>query len=264
MLMNRHALFTPLRRAAPLALAAGLVLNAPHPAGAQSAPDPQSAPTARETRWIADHISLDLLPVAYVLPRGRFSLGGNMNMPPVGLPASRYTLYPDLQYGLTGRTQMAFGVSGAERLGRGGEAIFYNLGLQHVLLPETRTTPALSLGGYGFLAPQNRHGGVAYLVASKQLTRQASPRGVFAHLGLEVQTFANADSHTGVQPFVGTNYVWTRRLRFSAEYRPRLSWEREDLYSVKGVVLLYRGFGVNAGFRNNGYRAHPFIGIQID
>jgi hypothetical protein len=112
---------------------------------------------------VADHVSLDLLPAGYVLPRGRFSLGSTMNMPPVGLPASRYTLYPNLQYGLTGRTQAAFGVSGAERLGRGGEAIFYSLGLQHVFLPETRTTPALSLGGYGLLALQNRHGGAAYL-----------------------------------------------------------------------------------------------------
>jgi hypothetical protein len=270
--MNAHALFSRLRPAGPLtlALAAGLMLSAPHRATAQSppaVPGPPAAPSppgARETRWVADHVSLDLLPVAYVIPRGHFSLGGSMNMPPVGFPASRYSLYPDLQYGLTGRDQVAIGVSGADRLGTRGQAIFYTLGLQHVLLPETRTAPTLSVGGYGFLAPQNRHGGVAYLVASKQWTRQAYPRGVFAHLGLEVQTFANAEADTGVQPFVGANYVWSRRLRFSAEYRPRLSWERQDIYSLKGVVLLYRGFGVNGGFRDNGYRAEPFIGIEID
>jgi hypothetical protein len=33
---------------------------------------------------------------------------------------------------------------------------------------------------------------------------------------------------------------------------------------VKGAIILYRGFGVSAVFRDNGYRAHPFIGIQID
>jgi hypothetical protein len=268
--MNRHSHLARLRRAARLALIAGLALNVPRGAAAQGSPAAQSPPgaprppSARETRWVADHISLDLLPVAYVLPRGRFSLGGSMNMPPVGFPTSHYSLYPDLQYGVAGRTQAAVGVSGADRLGTGGEAIFYTLGLQHVLLPETRTVPTLSLGGYGFLAPHNRHGGVVYLVASKQLTRRAYPRGVFAHLGLEVQTFANADSDTGAQPFVGANYVWSRHLRFSAEYRPRMSWEREDLYSFKGVVLLYRGFGVTGGYRDNGYRAHPFIGIEID
>ena len=264
MLTNQSTLLTRLRLAARLALIVGLVLNAPHGAAAQGSPSAQSPPGARETRWVADHVSLDLLPVAYVIRRGHFSLGGSMNMPPVGLPASRYSLYPDLQYGVAARTQAAIGVSGADRLGTGGQAIFYTLGLQQVLLPETRTVPTLSVGGYGFLAPHNRHGGVAYLVASKQLTRQAYPRGVFAHLGLEVQTFADADSHTGVQPFVGANYVWSRRIRFSAEFRPRMSWEGEDSYSLKGVVLLYRGFGLNGGFRDNGYRAYPFIGFQID
>jgi len=256
--MKKRSLIPWFRGAARLAVTASLALTATAGAGAPTTPE------QREARWISDHISLDLLPVAYVIPRGHFSLGGSMNMPPVGLPASRYSLYPDLQYGLDGRTEAALGVSGADRLGTGGQAIFYTLGLQHVLLPETRTVPTLSVGGYGFLAPHNLHGGVAYLVASKQVTQRAYPQGVFAHLGLEVQTFATADSHTGVQPAVGANYVWSRRIRFSAEYRPRMSWEREDIYSLKGVVLLYRGFGLNAGYRNNGYRAHPFIGIEID
>ena len=60
-------------------------------------------------------------------------------------------------------------------------------------MPETRTAPTVTVGGYGFLAPHHLHGGVVYLVASKQLTPRAYPQGVFAHLGLEVQTFANAE-----------------------------------------------------------------------
>lgn len=239
-----------------LTAAAGLLLAAS--AGAQSVPE------EREARWVADHVSLDLLPVAYVVPRGHFSLGGSMNMPPVGLPASRYSLYPDLQYGAAARTQVALGVAGADRPGRTGEALFYTLGVQRVLLPGTRTAPTVSLGGYGFLAPHDLHGGVAYLVASQKLTPQAYPHGAFAHVGLELQSFAGAGSRTGVQPFVGANYAWSRRLRFSAEFRSRMTWERHHLYSLKGVILLYRGFGLNGGFRDNGYRAEPFIGIEID
>ena len=50
-----------------------------------------------------------------------------MNMPPVGFPGSRSSLYPNLQYGLPGRTEAALGVSGAEPPGRSGQAIFYTL-----------------------------------------------------------------------------------------------------------------------------------------
>jgi hypothetical protein len=226
---------------------------------AKAAPKEQS-----EQQWVSEHVSLVLLPSAYVLRKGRFAVGGPVNMTPAGFPASTYSLYPNLVYGLSQRTEVAFGVTGAERLGPGGQAIFYNLGLQHLLIPETRRRPAVSVGGYGFLGPHSHNGGAAYVVASRQFTPHASPRGVFGHLGLELQSFTNSDSSTAVQPFIGANYVWTRRLRFAAEFRPHMVWEDTNLYSLQAIVLVKKRFGVSGGLRNNGYETHPFIGLQVD
>jgi hypothetical protein len=256
--MKRSPLLTRLDRAAWLILLASFLPLTPRPAGAQI------SPSERERRWVPDHVDLDLLPVAYVIRRGEFSVDGPVTMPPIGFPASSYSLYPTLQYGVARGTQIAFGVAGADRLGHGGQAIFYNLGVHHVLIPESRTTPALSIGGYGFLAPQNRHGGAFYLVASRQLTAHPYPRGVFVHGGLLIQTFANADSGTDARPFLGASYIWSRRLRFHAEYRPRMSWEQRELYSLHATVLVYRKLGVSFGYRSNAYRTHPFIGLAID
>src|SRR5262249_46638122 len=103
-----------------------------------------------------------------------------------------------------------------------------------------------------------------YLVASHPLTRHAYPRGAFAHLGVELQTFSNRDASTAVQPFVGANYVWNRRVRFSADFRPAMPWEHANLYSLRAVVLLTRKIGISGGLRNNGYRTHPFVGFHLD
>lgn len=102
------------------------------------------------------------------------------------------------------------------------------------------------------------------MVATRQLTPHAYPHGAFAHLGLLLQSFGDGESGTAVRPFLGANHVFSRRVRVSAEYRPRMSWEEDAPYSVRGIVLLYRSFGLSAGYRHNGYRAHPFIGDEID
>src|SRR5438552_1033898 len=71
----------------------------------------------REAKWVSEHLDLNLLPVAYVVRRGRLSIGGPMNLTPVGFRASAYSLYPNPTYGLTARTEVTLGASGAERLG---------------------------------------------------------------------------------------------------------------------------------------------------
>jgi hypothetical protein len=219
----------------------------------------------REARWASDHVDLDLLPVAYVVRPRHLTVGGPVNMTPVGFPASTYSLYPNLTYGLTPRTEATIGVTGAERLGPGGEATFYSLGLEHVLLPESDHRPTISMGGYGFQGPHDyRTGGAVFLVASKQLSPHAYPNGLFAHLGVELQGFSDGRSSSAAQPFVGANYVWSPRVRFSAEFRPRLPWERANLYSARAVVLLTRRVGLSGGLRNNGYQTHPFIGVRVD
>jgi hypothetical protein len=83
-------------------------------------------------------------------------------------------------------------------------------------------------------------------------------------VGVELQGFSDDRSSSSAQPFVGANYVWSRRVRLSAEFRPRMPWERTNLYSGRAVVLLNRRIGVSGGLRNNGYQTHPFIGIRVD
>jgi hypothetical protein len=220
---------------------------------------------ARGAKWASEHVDLDQLPSAYVVRARHLSVGGPGVLAPVGFPSSKYTHYPSLTYGLTARTQAMLGATGGERIGPGGEATFYMLGLQQVLVPEKGKVPEVSIGGYGFQGPHDAHsGGAVYLVASRQFTSQSYPHGVFAHLGVEFQGFTDHLSGSAVQPFVGANYIWRRRVRFSAEFRPRMPWEETNLYSARAVVLLSPRIGVSGGLRNNGYETHPFIGLHID
>ena len=257
--MKSHAFAARVGRGAVLGMLIGVLSGMPPPARGQE------EDRARDARWRSEHIDLDLLPVAYGVRPRHLTVGGPVNMTPVGFPANTYSLYPNLTYGLTARTEAMLGVTGAQRIGPGGEATFYTLGLQHVLLPEKGKLPAVSIGGYGFQGPHDdRNGGAAYVVASRQLTPRASARGVFAHVGLEFQGFSGDRSGSAARPFVGANYIWSQRVRFSAEFRPRMPWERANLYSARAVVLLNRRIGVSGGLRNNGYQTHPFIGIHLD
>jgi hypothetical protein len=218
----------------------------------------------REERWARQHVDLDQLPVAYTLPHGKLTLGGSVSRTPAGFPADEYRLYPALAYGVTDRTELDLGVTGAQRLGPGGEATFYTLGLQHVLGSGAGKRSTVSVGAYGFFGPDAQGGGALYGVASRQLTAHPYPRGVFAHLGLELQGFSADDSSVAPRPFLGAEYVLTHRLRFTAEFRLRMPWESANLYSLRSVVMVTRRFGLSLGVRNNGYRTHPFVGIRIE
>src|SRR5262249_52800358 len=110
----------------------------------------------------------------------------------------------------------------------------------------------------------HRNGGAIYLVASRQLSRHVYPRGVFAHAGIEFQGFSDDHSSSSAQPFVGANWIWRHRVRFSGEVRPRMPWEHTNLYSLRAIVLFTRRLGVTGGLRNNGYETHPFIGFHLD
>jgi hypothetical protein len=243
---------------AALGVLAGLLLVPAQ--GARGEPETEK----REAQWVDQHVDLDLLPVAFTVPRGRLTVGGPLPRTPAGFPSDIYVLYPDLVYGLTDRTEAGLGGAGAQRLGPGGEATFYTLGLQRVLSLTANKLPTLSVGAYGFLGPQGHDGGAVYLVASRQLTRHAYPRGLFAHLGLELQGYSSDDSSAAPRPFLGVDLVWTQRLRFSAEFRQRMPWESANLYSLRTVLLITRHFGLSGGLRNNGYRTHPFIGLRLE
>jgi hypothetical protein len=238
----------------------GLVALAGQPAGGQAKPDPGKP----DAGWVSQHVDLDQLPVAYTVRSGRFAIGSAMRLTPAGFPADTYARYPDLAYGLTDRTELSLGVTGAQRLGPGGEAIFYNLGLQHVLLRGAPNVPALAVGGYAFAGPHDHNGGAVYLVASHQLSRRPYPGAVIAHLGLLLQGYSGNDSSAAPRPFVGANYVATPRFQLSAEFRPRMPWEYANVYSLRGVVLVTRRYGFDGGLRSNGYRVHPFIGFHLD
>jgi hypothetical protein len=232
--------------------------------GEAEKPGAKRASSASEARWIASHVNLDLLPSAYAVLHHRFDIGSKINMPPIGVPASRYSVYPDIEFAPTPRTVLALGAATADRLHAGGSPVYYTVGIQHQFLAETHRLPAVAVGGYGLVGPHDHHGGAAYVVASRQLTSHGDHRGAFVHAGVLVQTFSGEGSGTDAQPFLGADYVWNRRMRFSGEYRPKMSWEASDPYTLRGVFMVTRQFGFSAGYRQNGYRAEPFIGIEID
>jgi hypothetical protein len=234
------------------------------PAGQKPGSTGEITPAEREARWVASNVRLDRLPAAYPQARRPIRLSNAIKMMPIGFPASSYTLYPAVTFRVAPQTQLGLGAAGGNGIGDAGTAVFYTLGVQHLVQPEARRAPALAVGGYGFLGPDDRHGGAAYVVASRQFSRHAYPHGVFAHLGVLGQSFADGDSGASVRPFVGANYVLNRRVRFTGEYRPRMPWEEAAPYGARVVFLFTGRFGVSAGIRQNGYERHSLLGIELE
>jgi hypothetical protein len=218
--------------------------------------------------WRADKAHLHFLPVGFVRQRPGFTIDHLIPMVPSGFPARDYNLYPGLNYSFGNGWEATALVVGAETLDTHKERPFYGLGLQKRLLGEQSPLSrdwVLSVGGYGYLGPHANNGGVGYLAASRRLLGGApnSPLSLYLHLGGKVETIGGPVSATGVQPFVGGDISFHRRLFLSGEYSPRQSWQTSDMFTVRATVPVVRDFGVSFGIAGTGYTTVGFVGISF-
>ena len=252
-----------------------MLLAAAAPAGAhEGAPPPAGAP-ARETPAereaplsdpLAYRLQLDWHPVGVVVPKGQLTFRNYIRMRPLGFRADRYDLFFGPTYGLGGGWEATVGVTGAQRLGPGGNALFFGAGLQKQIIAETRSRPAVSLGGYGMTGPHDHHAGSFYLAGTKRVWGPGR-RGaaLFLHGGAKLELYDSDDygDGTGIRPYAGATLALTRRITLTGEFSPSQPWERASPYTVRGTYLVYKRLGVSGGIRNNGYRTLPFIGVTF-
>lgn len=237
-------------------------LLAPHAAQAQaSKPAPEDP-----DYWRQYQLGLEYDPIGYTIKPNRFLFSGYTPMQPAGFRSDKYSHYFNPAYGLGDGWEATLGVTGAEAIGAGGEAIFYSGGVQKQLVRESGWRPAVSVGGYGYVGPHEHHGGTAYVVGSKRLWRGiGGSQALFGHAGLKMETWdaSRLDGSTGLRPFVGANVGLTRRVFLSLDFSPRQAWQVSNPYSLGATVLVYKSVGVSGGVRNNGYRTEPFLSLTF-
>ncbi|HTE17298.1 MAG TPA: hypothetical protein VK689_02825 [Armatimonadota bacterium] len=247
--------------AAPVAAQESAPPQGTPPVGGDTASSPQ-APLSDPLDY---RLQLDWHPVGTVVPKGKLTFRNYIPMRPIGFRADRYDLLGPT-YGLGGGWEGTVGITGAERLGPGGYALFFGAGLQKQLISETRSRPAVSLGGYGMTGPHDHHGGSVYLAATKRVWGPG-PRGtaLFLHGGGKLELYDSDDygNGTGIRPYVGATLALTRRVTLNGDFSPSQPWERANLYAVRGTYRVYKRLGITGGIRNNGYRTLPFIGVNF-
>jgi hypothetical protein len=241
----------------------GLVAATPNVARAEDE-DKTEYDIRRENR-----LRLDFHPIGTVIDKGEFHFTHPLSMHPAGFRADTFSHYLSPTYGLGDGWEVGAALTGAERIGAGGKAIFYGFGVQKQFIRERKGLPAVSIGGYGMMGPHNHNTGNLYLAATKQMWKSPSgPQALFLHGGVKGEFFSSDDykDDSGVRPFFGASFTLTRRFFLSGEVAPKQDWERDTMWSLKGTYLVSvkkHKFGVSGGIRNNGYETHPFVGISL-
>lgn len=238
---------------------AGAAALADEPEKEQASEDPP--------RHLSRHFrGLEFHPVGWTVADHRFRLTNLIRMQPPGFRADEFDQWFAPTIGLGKGWEATAGVTGAERIGAGGEALFYGAGVQKQIVTEQRGLPAVSIGAYGMAGPHDHVGGRLYLAATQRLLGNAdSYYALDLHGGVKYERFDSDDygSGSGVRPFIGATAPVGRRLFLSAEFSPSQSWQRTKMYSVGAIFRVYRRLGISGGIRNNGFRTHPFIGISL-
>lgn len=245
--------------------------------GTQAAPDRQAPDRSRSGSSSSDRkkkdtfealrdyrIHLDYFPVGLVVPQGKLRFTELIPMHPAGFRANEYSMYLSPVYGLGDGWELTAGVTGAERLGRGGEALFGGLGVQKQLRKETHSLPAISLGVYGMTGPHEHHSGTFYAVGSKRVWGGEGRKfAVYLHGGVRYERFGSNDygESSGVRPFGGITAAVSKHLFFTGELSPPQPWEIADVYSLRGIYLIHKSIGVSGGIRGDGYRTYPFAEV---
>ena len=236
-----------------------LPLSAAHAqeAGAEEKDD---ALLGRQFRGLQFH------PIGWTVPDHKLRLTSLIRMQPAGFRATEFDHWFAPTFGLGHGWEATAGVTGAERMGAGGNALFYGAGVQKQLLDTHGKLPDVSVGVYGMGGPHDHRSFTAYLAGSHRVLGGASKGfAVDLHGGVKYENFDSDDygSGSGVRPYVGATIPVGKRLFFSAEFSPTQPWQESKMYSLSATVRAHKRLGISGGIRNNGFETHPFVGISL-
>lgn len=209
-------------------------------------------------------LQLDFHPIGKNLPAGKFRYNNLLRPHPAGFRADSFSMYFAPTYGVTERLEVSLGVTGAERIGPGGEALFYGGGAQYQIARERRGMPAVAAGFTAMTGPHDHNDGSLYLAATRTVRRRESS-GLFLHGGVKLNAYESDDygSSAGVRPYGAVTAVLNRRVTVSGEIAPPQPWEKAVKYAVRATVMIGKNYGLSGGIRGNGYRTSPFLGLSL-
>lgn len=217
--------------------------------------------------WEDTELDLDYHPIGYSISRKkRYSFDNYIPMRPAGFRADKFSMYFAPTYSFGDGWEAALGITGAQRIGPRGEAIFFGGGVQKQFVQERRGMPAISLGLYGMGGPNGHNSQTLYLAASKRVAGGAAHKySVFLTAGGKLERFDSDDygNGTGLRPFAGAQLSYGKRLFFTTEISPAQPWERSTMYAARLSYRVYKQAAISGGIRNNGYRTLPFIGLEF-
>lgn len=212
-------------------------------------------------RW---RLQLEYHAIGATVPKGEFRFANFIRMHPSGFRADKYDLYFAPTYGLGAGWEVGAGFTGAERIGPGGNALFYGAGFQKQFVTETGSRPAVSAGVYGMFGPHDHHAGTLYLAATKEVWRRGN-HAIFLHGGAQLEGFDSDDygDGTGIRPYVGATFVLTNHVFLTADFSPAQPWEDDDMFAIRATWWVWKRVGVSGGIRNNGFDTQPFVGLTF-
>jgi len=219
--------------------------------------------TPAEPPTSTHRLQLDYHGIGYVVAPGKIRLSNYIRMHPSGFRADTFDMLLAPTYGIRGGWEVTAGVTGAERRGKGGNALFPGVGVQKQFVTEAAGRPAISVGAYG-MTGHGHDSGTLYVAASKRLWVHGES-AFYVHGGGKLEAYDGEDygSGVGLRPYFGATYAWGRRFSLGAEVSPRQPWERDTMFAVRANVRVYKRFGLTGGIRNNGFDTHPFVGISF-
>jgi hypothetical protein len=236
----------------------------PAPAGSEASRSKSESSDTSGNALQRYPLGLEFHPIGAVLPKGKIRFTNFIPMQPAGFHADEFEHWLAPTYGLGEGWEVTAGFTGAQRIGPGGNALFYGAGIQKQFVKESSRLPAVSIGAYGMFGPHDQHNETVYLAATKRVWH-SGPRALFLDAGAKLETFDGNDygSDTGVRPYFGATLGLTSRLFLIGEISPSQDWQPANMYSVQVNYQAWRHLGVAVGLRNNGYKTHPFFGVSL-
>lgn len=205
-------------------------------------------------------------PVGWTVKPGKLRLSNLIPMQPAGFPSDELNHWLSATYGLGDGWEVGAAVTGAERLGPGGEALFFGAAVQKQVLRLADDRTFASVGAYGMAGPHDQRNGSFYVSLTHRLIRrQDRGFGLDLHTGVKYELFDGDDygSGSGVRPYLGATAPIGSRVFLSAEISPKQSWQQSNMFSGSVTYRVYKRAGITGGVRNNGYDTEPFVAFSF-
>jgi len=239
--------------------------------------------------WLDAHVNYRFHPVAYTL--GNMTSLSNLTPNyPAAFVAKHYNMY-ELSRGIGPSTDIGISAVGAKLFGLQRAPLnphpndtewFFGGYVQQKLVNESGVLPTISLGVRANQGSDEIGTLGGYIVGTKRLIgKPCNVAGLWVTGGYKWEGYdtdtgmANfiglisprgnvpPTSDDGARPFAGMNIAFSKNFAVGGEWSHRQPWQFEDMWSARGILLIWHGWGVEGGVEDNGYHERTFVALEL-